>query len=55
MNRLKAEERFCFCKSRKTEGKDFGPSESSLRSAYLARLFLPSAFSLQPFQPKEPP
>jgi hypothetical protein len=39
ISRLKAEGRFCLRKSWKAEGKNFGPS---------ARLFLPSAFSLQP-------
>jgi len=36
--RLKAEGRVCFRKSWKADGKKFGP---------LARLFLPSVFSLQ--------
>ncbi len=40
--------RFCLRKSWKTEGKAFGPSESPLRSAYLARLLFlqPSTFNL---------
>jgi len=45
--RLKAEGRFCLRKSWKADEKYLGPSESPLRSAYLARLFLPSVFSLQ--------
>jgi hypothetical protein len=46
--RLKAKVRFCLRKSWKAEGKAFGPLESPLRSAYLARLLFlqSSAFSL---------
>ncbi len=47
--RLKVEVRFCLRKNWKAEGKAFQPSESPLRSAYLARLLFlkSSAFSLQ--------
>jgi hypothetical protein len=46
--RQKAEVRFCLRKSWKTEGRALGPSESPLRSAYLARLlFLQSEESYE--------